>query len=47
MVKTCLVIVLLTIFYYMPDIFGGERDPDCTMKTAYSNAMFGWVLLGT
>ena len=32
--------------YYLPDIFGGERDPLCSMNVALSNAMFGWVLVG-
>ena len=35
-----------TFCYFMPDIFGAERDPECTMRTAFSNAMFGWVLVG-
>ena len=36
----------LTLCYFLPDIFNGERDPDCTMNTALANAMFGWVLCG-
>ena len=36
----------LTFFYFMPAIFGGERNAECEMNTALANAMFGWVLLG-
>ena len=32
------------VCYYLPDIFGGERDPNCKMRTAFANAMFGWTL---
>ena len=35
-----------TFVYFMPDIFGSERNFDCTMNTALANAMFGWVLVG-
>jgi hypothetical protein len=36
-----------TFCYFMPDIFGGERNPDCSANTALATAMFGWVVLGS
>ena len=39
-----LVVGYFTICYYLPDIFGGERDPECLMRTGFANAMFGWVI---
>lgn len=35
-----------TFIYFMPEIFGSERNANCTMNTALANAMFGWVLVG-
>jgi len=39
-------ILLLTFCYYLPTIAGGQRDPSCTMNTAYAYAMFAWVIIG-
>ena len=39
------VIVYLTLLYYLPDFFGGERNSRCHMDVAFANAMFGWVLM--
>ena len=38
-------ILVLTVFYLMPDVFDGERNPECTMKAALSYATFAWVLI--
>ena len=43
---TGIYIAALTFFYFMPAIFGGERNDECKMNTALANGMFGWVLLG-
>ena len=46
LISSCLLVFALTIAYFLPNIFGGERDPECTMRTGFANAMFGWVLSG-
>ena len=33
--------------YELPNILGGEREKDCEMRTAFANAMFGWVICGS
>ena len=45
-VKSGIAVGYFTICYFLPAIFGDERDSDCTMNTALSNALFGWVLVG-
>ena len=42
-----MLILGFTTMYTLPDILGGERDVDCTMRTAFANAMFGWVICGS
>lgn len=46
MTFSALVIVYLTICYYLPDIFGGARNAECQADTAYAVGMFGWVIVG-
>eukprot|EP00354_Favella_ehrenbergii_P003458 CAMPEP_0170467698 /NCGR_PEP_ID=MMETSP0123-20130129/11186_1 /TAXON_ID=182087 /ORGANISM="Favella ehrenbergii, Strain Fehren 1" /LENGTH=196 /DNA_ID=CAMNT_0010734143 /DNA_START=45 /DNA_END=635 /DNA_ORIENTATION=+ len=46
LVWTILYIIVLTLAYFLPAIFGGDRDVDCQMNTALANGMFGWVLFG-
>jgi len=41
-----MVIGYFTFCWYMPEIFGGERHPDCLMRAGYANAMFGWCIIG-
>ena len=40
-------IAYLCVCYFVPSIFGLTRSPECEMKTAYANAMFGMVVLGS
>lgn len=42
-----MLILWFTVIYFLPDILGGEREADCTMRTAFANAMFGWVICGS
>lgn len=39
-----LVVGYLTVCYFLPNIIGGERNADCTMRTGFANAMFGWCI---
>ena len=45
-VTQSLIILYFTICYFLPSIFGGSRDAECTMRTDLAIAMFGWVLCG-
>ena len=42
-----MIITWYTVCYFLPDILGGERDSKCTMRTAFANGMFAWVLAGS
>ena len=44
--KTLFYIICITIIYFLPNLFGGERNPDCKMNAALANGMFAWVVLG-
>ena len=35
-----------TMFWFAPELFNSERNPDCEMRCDLANAMFAWVLLG-
>ena len=40
-------ITYLCVCYFVPSIFGLTRSPECEMRTGYTNAMFGMVVLGS
>ena len=40
------IITYLCVCYFVPTLFGLTRDPECEMKAAYANAMFGMILIG-
>ena len=41
-----IIIAYLCVCYFVPTIFGATRDPECTMRTGYANAMFGMIVIG-
>lgn len=46
LVRTVSLLAALTFAYYIPEIFGGERDPECKMNTQLSNSMYAWAVAG-
>ena len=40
-------ILYFTVCYYLPSIFGGDRNVDCSANTALAVGMFGWVVIGS
>ena len=40
-------ILYFTVCYYLPNIFGGDRNVDCSANTALAVGMFGWAVIGS
>ncbi len=46
LIKNSIVVVWFLISYYLPVIFGGQRDPLCQANMILVNNIFGFLLFG-
>jgi hypothetical protein len=46
LVRTSLTIIYFLIILFLPEMVGGERDPDCKFNMVFANCCFAFILVG-